>query len=113
MEAHYCDGAVLVISQGEVSSRVILDAKNQLVSSGVRILGAVLNKVRMEGSRYGHYYGRYYGSYYGKYYGHYGKSVSSGSEERAISSAASETAAQITKKGTNRKKGSGKSEASL
>ena len=113
LEAHYCDGAVLVISQGEVSSRVILDAKNQLVSSGVRILGAVLNKVRMEGSRYGHYYGRYYGSYYGKYYGHYGKSVSSGSEERAISSAASETAAQITKKGTNRKKGSGKSEASL
>ena len=73
LEAHYCDGAVLVISQGEVSSRAILDAKNQLVSSGVRILGAVLNKVRMEGSRYGHYYGKYYGSYYGKYYGHYGR----------------------------------------
>lgn len=72
LEAHYCDGAVLVIAQGDVSSRAVLDAKHQLENSGVRILGAVLNKVRMEGSRYGHYYGKYYGSYYGKYYGHYG-----------------------------------------
>ena len=72
LEAHYCDGAVLVVAQGYASSRAVLDAKHQLENSGVRILGAVLNKVRMEGSRYGHYYGKYYGSYYGKYYGHYG-----------------------------------------
>ena len=74
LEAHYCDGAVLVISQGEVSSRAILDSKRQLESSGVRILGAVLNKVKMEASHYGHYYGKYYGNYYGRYYGHYGAS---------------------------------------
>ena len=77
LEAHYCDGAVLVISQGAVSSRVVMDTKQQLENSGVRILGAVLNKVPMDGGRYGHYYGRYYGGYYGKYYGnyysHYGK----------------------------------------
>ncbi len=95
LEAHYCDGAVLVISQGEVSSRVIMDAKNQLVSSGVRILGAVLNKVRMEGSRYGHYYGRYYGSYYGryygKYYGHYGNTDESSSEDADSSPSVSGT----------------------
>ena len=83
LEAHYCDGAVLVIAQGDVSSRAVLDAKQQLENSGVRILGAVLNKVRMDGSRYGHYYGKYkyygsyYGKYYGKYYGHYGNTESS------------------------------------
>ena len=83
LEAHYCDGAVLVIAQGDVSSRAVLDAKEQLESSGVRILGAVLNKVRMEGSRYGHYYGRYYGNYYGKYYGNYGQSEQSGAKAGA------------------------------
>lgn len=83
LEAHYCDGAVLVIAQGDVSSRAVLDAKQQLENSGVRILGAVLNKVRMEGSRYGHYYGKYYGSYYGKYYGHYGNTDIDGSFDRA------------------------------
>lgn len=74
LEAHYCDGAVLVISQGDVSSRAIQESKRQLESSGVRILGAVLNKVRMDASHYGRYYGSYYGNYYGKYYGHYGES---------------------------------------
>ncbi len=69
LTAHYCDGAVMVIEQGVVSSRAILDAKRQLENSGVRILGAVLNKVKMEGSHYGHYYGKYYGNYYGHYAG--------------------------------------------
>lgn len=75
--AKHCDGAILVIAQGLVASRMILGVKKQLEASGVRILGAVLNKVKMEkshyGGYYGHYYGNYYGSYYGKYYGHYGK----------------------------------------
>lgn len=67
--AQHCDGAVLVVAQGQVSSRAILNAKKQLESSGVRILGAVLNKVeRSKGGRYG-YYGKYYGKYYGNYYG--------------------------------------------
>ena len=75
--ASYCDGAVIVIEQGNVGSRAIADCKQQLENSGVRILGAVLNKVHMEANRYGkyygHYYGHYYGRYYGKYYGHYQK----------------------------------------
>lgn len=74
LAAHYCDGAVLVIEQGAISSRAVQDSRKQLENSGVRILGAVLNKVHMEGSHYGKYYGRYYGKYYGSYYGkYYGK----------------------------------------
>lgn len=69
--ARKCDGAVLVVGQGEVSSRLIVSVKNQLELSGVKILGAILNKVRLETSHYGKYYGKYYGSYYGSYYGKY------------------------------------------
>ena len=78
LTAHYCDGAVMVIEQGAVNSRAIADAKKQLENSGVRILGAVLNKVKMDGAHYGHYYGKYYGNYYGKYYGRY----NSGSDQK-------------------------------
>lgn len=67
--AKSCDGAVLVVAQGDVGSRMILGAKNQLEASGVRILGGILNKVKMQKNRY---YGHYYGKYYGSYYGHYG-----------------------------------------
>ena len=66
--AKHCDGAVLVIAQGMANSRLIGSVKKQLEASGVRILGAVLNKVRMENNHYGKYYGHYYGSYYGDYY---------------------------------------------
>ena len=41
--ARVCDGAIMVIEQGAVGSRVINDHKKQLEASGVRILGAVLN----------------------------------------------------------------------
>ncbi len=71
--AKKCDGAVIVVGQGEVNSRLILSVKKQLEASGVRILGAVLNKVKMENSHYGRYYGKYYGKYYGSYYGNYYK----------------------------------------
>lgn len=67
--ARKCDGAVYVIAQNAVSAHAIKDGIGQLQVSGVRILGAVLNKVRMEKSRY---YGDYYGKYYGHYYGTYG-----------------------------------------
>lgn len=69
--AQYCDGAVYVIAQDEVPSRGIIRSKQQLEASGVRILGAVLNKVRMDHTLYGNYYGNYYGKYYG-----YGKTDS-------------------------------------
>ena len=61
--AKECDGAVIVISQGDVSSRAVVSVKRQLEASGIRILGAVLNKVVIKKSGY---YGKYYGSYYGK-----------------------------------------------
>lgn len=68
--AKQCDGAVLVISQGMASSRLILNVKKQLEASGIKILGAVLNKVKLKKNSYdGNYYGGYYGSYYGSYYG--------------------------------------------
>lgn len=68
--AKHCDGAILVIAQGMASARLILSVKKQLEASGVKILGAVLNKVKMKKNSYeGGYYGSYYGSYYGTYYG--------------------------------------------
>lgn len=67
--AKYCDGAMVVVGQGMVSTRMLANAKRQLEASGVRILGVILNKVQMKGSHYGKYYGSYYGNYYGGYYG--------------------------------------------
>lgn len=65
-----CDGAILVIAQGIAGRRMIASVKKQLETSGVRIIGAVLNKVQMKkNGYYGRYYGNYYGSYYGNYYG--------------------------------------------
>jgi len=64
--AKYCDGAILVVAQGEAKRRQLIEAKEQLAASGIRILGAVLNKVDIsKGSYYGKYYGRYgaYGNY--------------------------------------------------
>ena len=66
--AKHCDGAILVISQGVASSRLIQSVKKQLEASGVKILGAVLNKVKMSKKGYGYGYGSYYGNYYGNYY---------------------------------------------
>jgi capsular exopolysaccharide synthesis family protein len=65
--AKHCDGAILVIAQGVASARIIGTVKRQLEASGVKILGAVLNKVKMKKNSYeGGYYGGYYGKYYGK-----------------------------------------------
>lgn len=66
--AKHCDGAILVIGQGMASARMIQSVKKQLELSGVRILGAVLNKVNGKKND-----SSYYGNYYGSYYGHYGK----------------------------------------
>lgn len=66
--ARECDGAVIVVSQGEASSKSVVSVKKQLETSGVRVLGVVLNKVDVKKTGY---YGKYYGNYYGKYYGKY------------------------------------------
>ena len=44
----------------------VINTKRTLEDSGVKILGAVLNKCRFEESKYGHYYGNYYGNNYGR-----------------------------------------------
>ncbi|MBR3252073.1 MAG: hypothetical protein IKF80_10230, partial [Erysipelotrichaceae bacterium] len=62
------DGIVLIIVPEEISVNFIRRSINQLKVSGTKILGVVLNKVRMKKNSY---YGKYYGSYYGKYYGSY------------------------------------------
>ena len=67
-----CDGAILVIAQGMARGRLILNVKKQLEASGVRVLGAVLNKVKMKKNSY---YGGYYGSYYGNYGEHHEKNA--------------------------------------
>ena len=51
---------------------MVLEAKKQLEVAGVKLLGAVLNKVKAEKGYYGKYYGSHYGHYYGSYYGNYG-----------------------------------------
>ncbi len=66
--ARECDGAVIVVSQGEASSKSVVSVKKQLEASGVRVLGVVLNKVDVKKTGY---YGKYYGNYYGRYYGKY------------------------------------------
>lgn len=68
-----CDGAILVIESGQNSFHFLQDVKKQLEMTGVRILGAVLNKVKVQKSGY---YKKYYRGYYSKYskygYGYYG-----------------------------------------
>ena len=68
--APVCDGAILVVESNAISYRYLQDVKKQLEVANVRILGAVLNKVRV---RSGAYYNRYYSGHYKGYYSRYGK----------------------------------------
>ncbi len=70
--ARECDGVILVIASEEISYKFALKVKEQLEAANARILGAVLNKVKMRKVKYGKYgkYGKYYGNYYGSYYGY-------------------------------------------
>ena len=80
--AKHCDGAIIVTAQGMVNCRMVANTKRQLEASGIRILGAVMNKVVMKkNGYYGKYYGKYYGSYYGSYYGTYYGNSPDGEEE--------------------------------
>lgn len=66
--ANKCDGAVLVIGQGMMSTKIIANTKRQLEGSGVHILGAVLNFVQFKNNYYSKYYKKNYGQYYSEYY---------------------------------------------
>ena len=61
--AKQCDGAILVIESEAVSRRDAMKAKDQLMKSGCKLLGAVLNKVDMKKEKY---YSKYSSYYYGK-----------------------------------------------
>lgn len=47
-----CDGAVLVISPGKISSNELIKVKEQLSKSGCKILGAILNDVNAKRTKY-------------------------------------------------------------
>ena len=65
--APQCDGAILLIESNKNSYRFAQNIKKQLELTGVRILGAILNKVEEE---VGGYHNRYYQAYQKEYYGH-------------------------------------------
>lgn len=64
------DGVILVVEANKCSYHFIQDVKKQLEISETRVLGVVLNKVRVEkGGYYNRYYKGYYSGYYKPYYG--------------------------------------------
>lgn len=72
--AKQCDGTILVIDSGSSERAQVVHAKQQLEYAGIKILGAVLNKVGGGNGKYG--YGRYgYGYGYG-----YGNEAEAGDE---------------------------------
>lgn len=60
--ASQVDGVILVIKTGESRIDMVRDVKAQLENAGVRILGVVLNDVKMRGGGYYRHYYRYYRS---------------------------------------------------
>lgn len=60
--ASVCDGAIFVISQGTVSIREAQNAKEQLLKSGCKIIGAVMNDVERKQKQF---YKRYKANSYG------------------------------------------------
>lgn len=64
-----CDGVILIVEANKCSYKFILDVKKQIQVTGCRILGVVLNKVKVEkGGYYNRYYKGYYKGYYKPYY---------------------------------------------
>ena len=69
--AKQCDGTVLVVESGLTERAQAEKARRQMEYAGINILGAVVNKVRMNERRYGYGYGYGYGNYgYGYGYGY-------------------------------------------
>lgn len=72
--APQADGAVIVVEAKKCSYRFVNDIQKQLEVTGIRILGVVLNKIKVENrgyykKYYRGYYKGYYNGYYNKYYG--------------------------------------------
>lgn len=54
--AAFCDGAIMIISNGKISRSNASQVKNQLEKSGCRLLGAVLNETDKDRRIYKRYY---------------------------------------------------------
>ncbi|AOM81645.1 CpsD/CapB family tyrosine-protein kinase [Salisediminibacterium beveridgei] len=52
-----CDGVILTLRSGVTETEEALDAKRALEATGAKILGAVLNDLAVEQSKYHYYYG--------------------------------------------------------
>ena len=60
--AKQCDGTILVVENGVTDRKQLIKAKTQLDYTGVKVLGVVLNKVKVKKGHYGKYgYGYGYG----------------------------------------------------
>jgi capsular exopolysaccharide synthesis family protein len=56
----YCDGIILVIESDAISYKVVQNVKKELQKTGVKILGAILNKVDLQAKlSYNYYYKEY------------------------------------------------------
>ena len=55
-----CDGAIMVITPGKITSTEALEVKKQLDKSGCKILGAILNDIYGKRTKY---YKKYYKKY--------------------------------------------------
>lgn len=69
--ASVCDSAIMVLAQGKIKSKLAVDVKEQLEKSGVRIIGAVLNKESRAKEAYDYRYSGYMGKYMDKYVSEY------------------------------------------
>ena len=63
--ASFCDGAIMVLANRQITGREALEVKAQLEKSGCRILGTVINETDRKHSEYIKRYGKY--GKYGKY----------------------------------------------
>ena len=58
--ATYCDGAIMVVSNGKISRKNAVAVKEQILKSGCRLLGAVFNQTEKSKLYKKNYYGREY-----------------------------------------------------
>ena len=66
--AKWCDGALLVVTQNGVKNQEVLYAKEQIEKSNCPVIGAILNKVKMDRTSSRYYNRAYYAAYYSNYY---------------------------------------------
>lgn len=66
--AKHCDGALLIITQNGVKNHEVAYAKEQIEKANCPVLGAVLNKIKMDRSSSKYYNRAYYAAYESNYY---------------------------------------------